>query len=89
VAWWDRTGEHEYDIVGSARGGTPVAIGSIKWRERATFGANDLGALAKGRAVIPKAEAAGLVAVAPRGAAPSVDADIVLDATDLLGAWRV
>jgi hypothetical protein len=87
--WWDRRGEHEYDIVGSAQGGTPLAVGSIKWRERATFGVSDLAALAEGRAVIPRASAARLVAVAPRGAAPGVDADLVLDATDLLGAWRV
>jgi uncharacterized protein len=86
--WWDRRGEHEYDIVGSARDGTPLAIGSIKWRARATFGGHDLAALAEGRAVIPRAGTAGLVAVAPRGAARGVDADLVLDAADLLGAWQ-
>jgi AAA+ ATPase superfamily predicted ATPase len=87
--WWDRRGEHEYDIVGSARGRTPVAIGSIKWRERATFVVNDLARLAKGRAVIPKAGAARLVAVTPRGAASDVGADLVLDAADLLSAWQL
>jgi AAA+ ATPase superfamily predicted ATPase len=87
--WWDRRGEHEYDIVGSSRGRTPVAIGSIKWRERATFGATDLAALAGGRAVIPRAAAAGLIAVAPHGTAAGIEADLVLDAADLLGAWHV
>ena len=87
--WWDRRGEHEYDIVGSARGSTPVAIGSIKWRERTTFDVNDLAKLAEARAVIPKAGAAGLLAVAPRGAASGVGADLVLDAADLLSAWQL
>jgi hypothetical protein len=35
------------------------------------------------------AGAAGLVAVAPRGAAFDVRADLVLDAADLLSAWRL
>jgi hypothetical protein len=87
--WWDRRGEYEYDIVGSARGSIPVAIGSIEWRERATFGANDLARLAKGREVIPKAGAARLVAVTPRGAASGVGADLVLDAADVLSAWQL
>lgn len=86
--WWDRRGEHEYDIVGSSRGGSPVAIGSSKWRDNAPFGARDSAVLAEGRGVIPRAGAAGLVAVAPRGAAAGVQADLVLDAGDLLGAWR-
>ena len=87
--WWDRRGEYEYDIVGCARGAIPVAIGSIKWRERATFGANDLARLAKGREVIPKAGTARLVAVSPRGAASGVEADLVLDAADVLSAWQL
>jgi hypothetical protein len=87
--WWDRRGEHEYDIVGSARGSTPVAIGSIKWRDKATFDANDLAELAEGRAVIPKAAGARLVAVSPRRAASGVGADLVLDAADLLSAWQL
>jgi len=87
--WWDRRGEHEYDIVGSERGNTPVAIGSIKWRDKAKFGASDLAELAEGREVIPKAGAARLVAVAPRGVAAGVGADLVLDAADLLSAWQL
>jgi AAA+ ATPase superfamily predicted ATPase len=87
--WWDRRGKHEYDIVGSARGNTPVAIGSIKWRDKATFGAVDLAELAEGRAVIPNAGAARLIAVTPRGAASGVGADLVLDAVDVLSAWQL
>jgi hypothetical protein len=66
-----------------------VAIGSIKWRDKAKFGASDLAELAEGRAVIPKAGAARLVAVAPRGVAAGVGADLVLDAADLLSAWQL
>jgi len=87
--WWDRRGDMNTTFVGSARGSTPVAIGSIKWRERATFGANDLAKLAEGRAVIPKAGAAGLVAVAPAGAPQVSRADLVLDAAELLSAWQL
>ncbi len=87
--WWDRRGKHEYDVVGSARGNTPVAIGSIKWGDRPTFPAVDLAELAEGRAVIPRAAGARLVAVSPRGAASGVGADLVLDAADLLSAWQL
>jgi AAA+ ATPase superfamily predicted ATPase len=87
--WWDRRGQHEYDIVGSARGNTPVAIGSIKWGDKATFGAMDLAELAEGRAVIPKAAAARLLTIAPAGVTSGVGADLVLDAADLLTAWQL
>ena len=87
--WWNRRGEHEYDIVGSARGSIPIAIGSITWGERATFGANDLASLAEGREVIPKAGGARLVAITRRGAVSGVGADLVLDAADLLSAWQL
>jgi len=86
--WWNRTGSHEYDLLGLSRTGTPVAVGSIKWRERSVFGARDLAELANARSVIPGAGAAGLLAIAPRGARPSVRADLVLNAEDLLAAWR-
>ena len=47
-----------------------------------------LAELAEGRAVIPRAGAASLLAVTPRGAA-SVGADLALDAADLLSAWQL
>jgi AAA+ ATPase superfamily predicted ATPase len=86
--WWDRTGSHEYDLLGLSGAGAPVAVGSIKWRERSLFGARDLAELANARAVIPQAGAAGLLAIAPRGAQSNVRADVVLDADDLLAAWQ-
>jgi AAA+ ATPase superfamily predicted ATPase len=86
--WWDRTGAHEYDLLGCSATGAPVAVGSVKWRERSQFDARDLAELANARAVIPRAGAANLLAVAPRGARPGVPADLVLDAEALLAAWR-
>ncbi len=86
--WWDRIGAHEYDVVGLDGRGTPVAVGSVKWRERALFTARDLAELTSARSVIPRAATARLLAVAPRGAQAGVRADVVLTAEDLLGAWK-
>ncbi len=87
-AWWERTGTHEFDLVCAGRDRLPAAVGSVKWRGTSPFNQHDLASLAMARSVVPHAERAGLVAVSPRGAAPGVDVDLVLDATDLLGAWR-
>ena len=85
--WWDRTGAHEYDLLGIGATGAPVAIGSIKWRERSPFGPRDLAELADGRSVIPQAGAASLIAIAPQGTKPGLRVDLALNAEDLLGAW--
>jgi uncharacterized protein len=87
-AWWDRSGMREWDIVGTLHGHGPVAVGSIKWRGGKKFESHDLADLAAARAVIPHAESAQLLVVAPCGTAPGVRADLVLDAADLLSAWR-
>ncbi len=87
-AWWERTGTHEFDLVGAGLDGLPLAVGSVKWREAAPFGERDLAKLGVARSVVPHAERARLVAVAPRGVAPGVDVDLVLDAADLLRAWQ-
>ena len=86
--WWDRTGAHEYDLLGLGGDDAVLAVGSIKWRERSLFDARDLAELANARSVIPRAGAASLLAIAPHGAQPGVRADLVLDANDLLAAWR-
>jgi len=86
--WWDRTGRHEYDLLGLNRDGAPVTVGSIKWRNRSLFSARDLAELANARSVIPKAGAAGLLAIAPHGARKDARADLVLNAEDLLAAWQ-
>jgi uncharacterized protein len=87
-AWWERTGTHEFDLVGAGRDRLPAVVGSVKWRGTSPFNQRDLASLAMARSVVPHAERAGLVAVSPRGAAAGIDVDLVLDATDLLGAWR-
>jgi uncharacterized protein len=86
--WWDRRGTHEYDLAGIGAAGTPVMIGSIKWRERSAFGARDLAQLAYARSVIPHAGTASLMAIAPRGTQSGVHVDLTLNADDLLVAWR-
>lgn len=86
-AWWERSGSHEFDLVGTRHDGVPTAAGSVRWRDNQPFSDRDLAELAAARSVIPHAERASLIAVAPRGAAPGVSLDLVLDAADLLGAW--
>ena len=87
-AWWERTGTHEFDLVGAGHDRLPLAVGSVKWRDASPFGERDLAKLASARSVVPHAERASLVAVSPQGVAPGVRVDMVLDAADLLAAWR-
>jgi len=87
-AWWERTGTHEFDLIGAGHDGLPLAAGSVKWRENQPFNDRDLAKLAAARSVIPHAERASLLAVSPHGVAPGVGVDLVLDAADLLTAWQ-
>jgi hypothetical protein len=87
--WWERSGTHEFDLVGAGHNGLPLAAGSIKWRESQPFNERDLAKLATVRSIVPHAEQASLLAISPHGIAPGVNADLVLDAADLLGAWEV
>jgi uncharacterized protein len=86
--WWERSGTHEVDLVGAGHDRLPLAVGSVKWRENQPFSDRDRAKLAVARSVVPHAERASLVAVSPRGVAPGVDVDVVLDAADLLGGWE-
>jgi hypothetical protein len=87
-AWWERTGTHEFDLIGAGHDGLPLVAGSVKWRENQPFNDRDLAKLATARSVIPHAEQASLLAVSPHGVAPGVGVDVVLDAADLLTAWQ-
>jgi uncharacterized protein len=87
-AWWDRSNEHEFDVVGAARDGSVPLLGSIKWRPRRPVTSGEVAALADGRAVVPGAAAARLLAVCPAGARDGAGADVVLVADDLLGAFQ-
>lgn len=86
--WWNRQNTHEYDIVAAdASGRHPAAIGSTKWRERSELTPRELDELAEGRAAIPGASNAALLAVCPAGVTASVHPDLVLTPDDLLAAW--
>ena len=70
--WWERSGTHEFDLIGTGHDRLPVAVGSVKWRENLPFGDRDLAKLAAARSVVPHAERASLLAVSPQGVAPGV-----------------
>jgi hypothetical protein len=86
--WWERSGTHEFDLIGAGHDGLPVAVGSVRWRETLPFGERDLAKLVTARSIVPHAERASLLAVSPHGVASGVNVDVVLDAADLLGAWE-
>lgn len=86
-SWWDRTGQHEYDIVGAERDGSIVVVGTIKWRPNSPVVARELAAVARARDVVPGAADAKLVVVCPSGVLSGVQADVVLDAGDIMDAW--
>ena len=84
--WWNRENTVEVDLVASL-GPNVVAVGSIKWRERKQFMQSEVAELAAARAIVPRAGAARLVAVAPAGIDDRAGVDIGLTAADLLAAW--
>ncbi|MFF9073687.1 ATP-binding protein [Streptomyces sp. NPDC014735] len=89
-SWWNRDNSCEYDIVvPAASGNTKLLLGSVKWRENKPFCARDLDHLAEGRAVVPGAAEAALLAVCPAGTADGVVVDLSLTPEDLLAAWSV
>jgi len=88
-AWWRRDHSIEVDLVGGDRP-DPTRIGfvgSIKWRERGRFSAEDLDRLGASRAQVPGAESAKLVAVSRRGFEKGLDADATFGPDELLAAW--
>ena len=87
-AWWDRSNTHEFDVVGAARDTSVPLLGSIKWRAEKPVTSGEVAALAAGRAVVPGAASARLLAVCPAGARDDAGTDVVLVADDLLGAFR-
>lgn len=86
--WWDRTNSNEFDLVGLDHERGVVAIGSINWRPNRPFDESELRDLSRGRSVIPGADAARLVAVCPAGVQEPASLNLILDADDLLEAWR-
>jgi AAA+ ATPase superfamily predicted ATPase len=87
-SWWDRTNEHEYDLVTTDRRGRVLWIGSVKWRTTRPMNRSDKTALATASSVIPGAHGAQLLAVCPAGTDPEAGFDGVLTARDILDAYR-
>ncbi len=89
-AWWRRDHAVEVDLVGGDRPepGTIGFVGSVKWRERGRFSAEDLAQLARQRTQVPGAESAKLVAVSRTGFEKGLGADASFGPEELLGAWE-
>jgi hypothetical protein len=87
--YWTRTNVPEVDLVG-APDPEPRAVsfvGSIKWRESASFTRRDTANLIEQRGHVPGADGALLVGVSRRGFAEDAGLDVRLLPDDLLGAW--
>lgn len=88
--YWTRTNNPEIDLVVADRGPVAkriIALGSIKWLERAPFGSRDLGELHAHRTQMPGADAdTPLIAVARSGC--TVDGVTPLGPDDLLAAYQ-
>ncbi len=87
-AWWNRTNDHEYDVVAADRRNNVQWVGSVKWRTSRPMTPSDMAALADARSVIPNAQDAQLLAVCPAGVAPDARFDRVLTARDVLDSYR-
>ena len=86
--WWDRSEDHEYDLVGAEQNGEVTVVGTIKWRARRAVTVEELSRLSEARSVVPRAGGANLAVVCPAGAPAGVHPDVLLDAGDVLDAFR-
>ena len=86
-SWWDRSNDHEFDLVAADRAGKVSWVGSVKWRSGRPMSRGDLGALAEARASVPDAQQARLLAVCPAGVEVGAGFDGVLVAGDIVGAF--
>lgn len=87
-SWWDRTNQHEYDLVTANRSGRILWLGSIKWRPDRSMNRSEVSALVEARVLIPNATDARLLAVCPAGADIDAGFDAVLNAGDIVDAYR-
>jgi uncharacterized protein len=87
--WWPRNNNPEIDLVGVDRATDPTSVrfvGSIKWRENAPFGLEDLRKLQGDRSAVPGASPdTPLVAIARQRV--DVDGAIAYTASDIVNAW--
>ena len=86
--WWNRTGDHEYDLVGAERNGEVTVVGTVEWRARRAVTVEELSRLSEARSVVPRAGGAKRAIVCPAGARAGVHPDVLLDAGDVLDAFR-
>jgi uncharacterized protein len=88
-AWWRRDHSIEVDLVGGDRPEPKEIgfVGSVKWRAREPFSAGELRELQAGRAHVPGAEGAKLVAVSRSGFEDGLDLDASFGPDELLAAW--
>lgn len=86
---WTRTNDVEVDLVGADRAPARhvLFVGSVKWRDKAPFTRTDLDALHAGRAHVPGAASAKVIAVSRSGFAVK-GLDAALTPKQLLAAWR-
>lgn len=87
-AWWDRKGDHEFDVVASTRRGGVAVVGTIKWRRRKAVDRAELETLAEARSKVKRAGGARLLVVCPAGVRAGVEPDILLTAQDVVDAYR-
>lgn len=85
-AWRDRTGRDEVGLVGTGTDPSSgvTLVGSIKWRQRRRFSADDLAELKRHAGVVPGAGAATRLVVASRTGSDVEGVDLVLGPPDLL-----
>lgn len=87
-SWWTWANDTEVDLVGIGGRGSHRSvelIGSIKWRERAAFGARDLAALHRAAVAVPGASAA-TPAVAVSRAGVDAEVGLALGPEELFGS---
>ncbi len=85
--WWTRNNSVEIDVVGARR--KEVAfVGSIKWRMKQKITIGEIAQLRIDRARVPRSDDAAIVAVCPSGFEKGIEADVSLNAADLLAAWK-
>lgn len=86
-SWWDRSNDHEFDLVAADRARKVTWAGSVKWRTGRPMDRRDREALATARAVVPGAQEASLLAVCPAGVDVEAGFDGTLNAGDIVGAF--
>lgn len=90
-SYWTKDNRVEVDLVGGRqpdRADVVEFVGSIKWRERASFGPADLGALAHARSLVPGVgPLTRLVGVSRSGFATG-GLDLAVDPEMLVSAWE-